>query len=241
MTVGIIVQARTGSSRLPAKVMMKADDKSLMIDYVINQLKYSKLHDDIVIATTNLQQDDVIFNHANNQNISCFRGDEKNVLERHYECAKKYAFSTIVRIPSDKPLIDPTIVDFIIEKFQSNSYDYISNFSVDMNDDNRFIPSYPSGTEVEIFSFAALENTWKNATSGYDKEHVTPYIYSHREKFNIFTIKSERNLSQFRWALDYENDLKLIRAIISKIQKRPILMNDILELFEEEPDLTKIN
>ena len=241
MTVGIIVQARTGSSRLPAKVMMKADDKSLMIDYVINQLKYSKLHDDIVIATTNLQQDDIIFNHANNQNISCFRGDEKNVLERHYECAKKYAFSTIVRIPSDKPLIDPTIVDFIIEKFQSNSYDYISNFSVDMNDDNRFIPSYPSGTEVEIFSFAALENTWKNATSEYDKEHVTPYIYSHREKFNIFTIKSERNLSQFRWALDYENDLKLIRAIISKIQKRPILMNDILELFEEEPDLTKIN
>ena len=241
MTVGIIVQARTGSSRLPAKVMMKADDKSLMIDYVINQLKYSKLHDDIVIATTNLQQDDVIFNHANNQNISCFRGDEKNVLERHYECAKKYAFSTIVRIPSDKPLIDPTIVDFIIEKFQSNSYDYISNFSVDMNDDNRFIPSYPSGTEVEIFSFAALENTWKNATSEYDKEHVTPYIYSHREKFNIFTVKSERNLSQFRWALDYENDLKLIRVIISKIQKRPILMNDILELFEEEPDLTKIN
>ena len=241
MTVGIIVQTRTGSTRLPGKVMMKADDKLLMIDYVINQLKHSKLYDEIVIATTNLKQDDVIFDYVTNRNILCFRGDEKNVLERHYECAKKYAFSTIVRIPSDKPLIDPTIVDFIIEKFQSNSYDYISNFSVDMNDDNRFIPSYPSGTEVEIFSFAALENTWKNATSGYDKEHVTPYIYSHLEKFNIFTIKSERNLSQFRWALDYENDLKLIRAIISKIQKRPILMNDILELFEEEPDLTKIN
>ena len=241
MTVGIIVQTRTGSTRLPGKVMMKADDKLLMIDYVINQLKHSKLYDEIVIATTNLKQDDVIFDYVTNRNILCFRGDEKNVLERHYECAKKYAFSTIVRIPSDKPLIDPTIVDFIIEKFQSNSYDYISNFSVDMNDDNRFIPSYPSGTEVEIFSFAALENTWKNATSGYDKEHVTPYIYSHLEKFNIFTIKSERNLSQFRWALDYENDLKLIRVIISKIQKRPILMNDILELFEEEPDLTKIN
>ena len=239
MTVGIIVQSRTGSSRLPAKVMMKADDKSLMIDYVINQLKHSKLHDDIVIATTNLQRDDVIFNHVSNQNISCFRGDEKNVLERHYQCAKKYAFSTIVRIPSDKPLIDPTIVDYVIEKFQSNSYDYISNFSVDVND--KFIPSYPSGTEVEIFSFAALETAWKNATSEDEKEHVTPYIYNHPEKFNIFTLKSEKNLSQFRWALDYENDLKLIRIIISKITKRPILMNDILELFEQEPDLTKIN
>ena len=241
MTVGIIVQARTGSSRLPAKVMMKADDESLMIDYVINQLKHSKLHDEIVVATTNLKQDDVIFDYVTNRNILCFRGDEKNVLERHYQCAKKYTFSTIVRIPSDKPLIDPTIVDSVIERFQSNSYDYISNFFIDANDNDKFIPSYPSGTEVEIFSFAALEVAWKNATSEDEKEHVTPYIYSHLEKFNIFTIKSEKNLSQFRWALDYENDLKLIRIIISKIQKRPILMNDILELFEQEPDLTKIN
>ena len=239
MTVGIIVQTRTGSTRLPGKVMMKADDKLLMVDYVINQLKYSKLHDEIVIATTDLKQDDVIFDYVTNRNIPCFRGDEKNVLERHYQCAKKYAFSTIVRIPSDKPLIDPTIVDSVIEKFQSNSYDYISNFSVDVND--KFIPSYPSGTEVEIFSFTALETAWKNATSEHDKEHVTPYIYTQPEKFKIFTLKSEKNLSQFRWALDYENDLKLIRSIISKITKRPILMNDILELFEQEPDLTKIN
>ena len=241
MTVGIIVQTRTGSSRLPAKVMMKADDKSLMIDYVINQLKHSKLHDKIVVATTDLKQDDVIFDHVTNRNVSCFRGDEKNVLERHYQCAKKYDFSTIVRIPSDKPLIDPTIVDSVIEKFQSNSYDYISNFSVDVNDNHKFIPSYPSGTEVEIFSFTALEDAWKNATSENDKEHVTAYIYSHPEKFNISILKSKKNLSQFRWALDYENDLKLIRIIISKIEKRPILMNDILELFEREPDLTKIN
>ena len=241
MTVGIIIQTRTGSTRLPAKVMMKADDKLLMIDYVINQLKHSKLHDEIVIATTDLKQDDIIFDHVTNRNIPCFRGDEKNVLERHYQCAKKYAFSTIVRIPSDKPLIDPTIVDSVIEKFQSNSYDYISNFSVDVNDNDRFIPSYPSGTEVEIFSFAALETAWKNATSEEEREHVTPYLYSHPEKFNTSTLKSKNNLSQFRWALDYENDLKLIRIIISKITKRPILMNDILELFEREPDLTKIN
>jgi spore coat polysaccharide biosynthesis protein SpsF len=241
MTVGIIVQTRTGSTRLPGKVMMKADDKLLMVDYVINQLKHSKLHDEIVIATTDLKQDDVIFDYVTNRNIPCFRGDEKNVLERHYQCAKKYAFSTIVRIPSDKPLIDPTIVDSVIEKFQSNSYDYISNFSVDVNDNDRFIPSYPSGTEVEIFSFTTLETAWKNATSEHDKEHVTPYIYTQPEKFKIFTLKSEKNLSQFRWALDYENDLKLIRSIISKITKRPILMNDILELFEQEPDLTKIN
>ena len=130
MTVGIIVQTRTGSTRLPAKVMMKADENSIMLDYVIDQLKHSKLSDKIVIATTDLEQDNVIHEHVTNRNILCFRGDEKNVLQRHYECAKKYSLSTIVRIPSDKPLIDPTIVDSMIQEFQSNSYDYISNFSV---------------------------------------------------------------------------------------------------------------
>ena len=242
MTVGIIVQSRTGSSRLPAKVMMKADDKSLMIDYVINQLNYSKLHDDIVIATTNLQRDDVIFNHVSNQNISCFRGDEKNVLERHYQCAKKYAFSTIVRIPSDKPLIDPTIVDSVIEKFSSNKFDYVANFGV-IKKNNEFVvnSTYPSGTEVEMFSFEALETAWKNATTSYEREHVTDYIYLHPEKFKIHTINLLKDFSDFRWALDYESDMKLIREIISRIKNRPILMNDIISLLENNPKLKEIN
>ena len=184
MTVGIIIQTRTGSSRLPSKVMMKADEDSIMLDYVINQLNHSKLHDKLVIATTVLEQDNVIFDHVTNRNIECFRGDEKNVLERHYQCAKKYSLSTIVRIPSDKPLIDPTIVDSMIQEFQSNSYDYISNFSVNTENNHEFVPSFPSGTEVEIFSFSALEDAWKNATTDYDKEHVTPYIYANPKKFN---------------------------------------------------------
>ena len=100
---------------------------------------------------------------------------------------KKYSLSTIVRIPSDKPLIDPTIVDSMIQEFQSNSYDYISNFSVNTENNHEFVPSFPSGTEVEIFSFSALEDAWKNATTDYDKEHVTPYIYANPKKFNILT------------------------------------------------------
>ena len=241
MTVGIIIQTRTGSTRLPAKVMMRADDEFLMIDYIINQLQHSKLSNKMVIATTDLDQDNVIYEHVTNRNIPCFRGDEKNVLQRHYECAKKYSFSTIVRIPSDKPLIDPTIVDNAIEKFQSSSYDYISNFSVNVDNEHEFLPSFPSGTEVEIFSFSALENAFKNANTAYQKEHVTPYIYENPKKFKIFTISSNKDLSKFRWALDYEKDLKLIRLIISKIKKRPILMSDILTLFESQPELTKIN
>ena len=200
MTVGIIVQTRTGSSRLPAKVMMKADDESLMIDYVINQLKHSKLHDQIVVATTNLKQDDVIFDYVTNRNILCFRGDEKNVLDRHYQCAKKYAFSTIVRIPGDKPLIDPTIVDSVIEKFSSNKFDFVANFGF-IKKNNEFIldSTYPSGTEVEMFSFEALQTAWKNATTSYEREHVTDYIYLHPEKFKIHTINLLKDFSDFRY------------------------------------------
>ena len=242
MTVGIIVQTRTGSSRLPAKVMMKADDESLMIDYVINQLKHSKLHDQIVVATTNLKQDDVIFDYVTNRNIPCFRGDEKNVLERHYQCAKKYAFSTIVRIPSDKPLIDPTIVDSVIEKFSSNKFDYVANFGVIKKNNELVVNStYPSGTEVEMFSFEALETTWKNAITSEEREHVTPYIYLHPEKFKIHTINLLKDFSDLRWALDYESDMKLIREIISKIKNRPILTNDIISLLENNPKLKEIN
>ena len=242
MTVGIIVQTRTGSSRLPAKVMMKADDEFLMIDYVINQLKHSKLHDEIVVATTNLKQDDVIFDYVTNRNILCFRGDEKNVLERHYQCAKKYAFSTIVRIPSDKPLIDPTIVDSVIEKFSSNKFDYVANFGVIKKNNELVVNStYPSGTEVEMFSFEALETTWKNAITSEEREHVTPYIYLHPEKFKIHTINLLKDFSDLRWALDYESDMKLIREIISKIKNRPILMNDIISLLENNPKLKEIN
>ena len=242
MTVGIIVQTRTGSTRLPGKVMMKADDKLLMVDYVINQLKYSKLHDEIVIATTNLKQDDVIFDYVTNRNIPCFRGDEKNVLERHYQCAKKYAFSTIVRIPSDKPLIDPTIVDSVIEKFSSNKFDYVANFGVIKKNNELVVNStYPSGTEVEMFSFEALETAWKNAITSEEREHVTPYIYLHPEKFKIHTINLLKDFSDLRWALDYESDMKLIREIISKIKNRPILMNDIISLLENNPKLKEIN
>ena len=242
MTVGIIVQTRTGSSRLPAKVMMKADDEFLMIDYVINQLKHSKLHDEIVVATTNLKQDDVIFDYVTNRNIPCFRGDEKNVLERHYQCAKKYAFSTIVRIPGDKPLIDPTIVDSVIEKFSSSKFDFVANCGFSKKNNELVLNStYPSGTEVEMFSFEALQTASKNATTSYEREHVTDYIYLHPEKFKIHTINLLKDFSDFRWALDYESDMKLIREIISRIKNRPILMNDIISLLENNPKLKEIN
>ena len=126
--IGCIVQTRMRSFRLFGKVMMMIDEKNSVLSYVLNQLSNCKLLDKIVVATTDLPEDNVIVDAAKKMGYDFFRGSVYDVLDRHYQCAKKFSFSTIVRIPSDKPLIDPEVVDNIIEKYHSASYDYVLNF-----------------------------------------------------------------------------------------------------------------
>ena len=242
MKIGIILQTRMGSSRLPGKVLMKADETNLMLDYSINQLKHCKNSDKIIVATSNLDRDDPIEEHCKTLNMDFFRGDEQDVLDRHYQCAKKYSLSHIVRIPSDKPLIDPQIVDSIIDFFKENDFDYVANFEITQKNNSLiFNSTYPSGTEVEIFSFNALEMAWKNAKTSDEREDVTPHLYLNPKIFKIKHIHQSKNLSHFRWSLDYENDMHLIREIIKRISNRPILTNDIIKLLDENPKLYNIN
>ena len=230
--IGCIIQARMGSSRLPGKVMEKIDQNNTVLSYVIRQLKHSKFLDDIIVATTSLKRDKVIVDFLESEGIKYFCGDEENVLDRYYQCAKKFSMSEIVRIPSDKPLIDPDIVDKCIQIFLSKKYDYVTTF---------LEPSFPYGTEVEIFSFDALEKTWKNAKLPSEHENVTPYIYNNKDKFQIYNVKNSTDLSHLRWVVDRAEDLELVRQLVSKINKEPILMQDILEVFKSEPKLVEIN
>jgi spore coat polysaccharide biosynthesis protein SpsF (cytidylyltransferase family) len=230
--IGCIIQARTGSSRLPGKAMKLLDGKYPILYYVVSQLQHSKLLDDIVIATTDLKEDDVIVKFAQENGFKYFRGSEKDVLDRHYQCAKKFAFSTIVRIPSDKPLIDPQILDKVVEVFTTSEYDYVSNF---------LHYTFPYGTEVEVFSFEALEKAWKLANLPSEREHVTPYIYNHRNEFKIFNVINSEDLSHLRWEVDREKDLELVKIIVERIKSRPIILKDIMNLYEQEPTLFNIN
>ena len=232
MTIGCIIQARMGSTRLPGKVLMDVTKEKPVLYYVINQLKHCKSIEKIIVATTTLQEDDKIVQFCMDNKVSYFRGDSKNVLERHYRCAEKFSLSKIIRMPSDKPLLDPEVVDKIVEVFNSNSYDYVTNF----------LPStFPGGTEVEVLSFDSLKKSWEHAALPSEKEHVTNYIYNNRNDFRIFNVVNSEDLSNFRWAVDRIEDLRLVREIISKIHKNPILIKDILELFKNEPNLVEIN
>tara|TARA_B100001123_G_C15329180_1_gene1030653 strand:+ start:2408 stop:3148 length:741 start_codon:yes stop_codon:yes gene_type:complete len=242
MTVGIIVQARMGSTRLPGKIMINADEKHIMLDYSINQLKNCQYADKIIIATSILERDNVIEEYCKKIGVDVFRGSEKNVLDRHYQCAKKFSLSKVLRIPSDKPLIDPQIVDSVIQNFVSDEFDYIANFQV--TEENGTLvhrTSYPSGTEVEMMSFKTLEKAWKEATTLDEKEHVTPYIYLNPQKFKVKILDLEKDLSEYRWSLDYQNDVIVIKEIIKNIEKRPVLMKDIIEFLKRNPNIAKIN
>lgn len=230
--IGCIIQARMGLSRLPGKVFMNLEGTKTVLAYTVEQLTYCKHVDKIVIATTKLKEDDKVVDFAKKSGIGCFRGNSTNVLDRYYNCAKKFHFSIIVRITADCPLIDPQIVDMAIEKFQKNSYDYVTNC---------LKRTYPYGTEVEVFSFWALEEAWKNAVLPSEKEHVTPYFRKHPERFRIYNIEYNEDISNYRWTVDRENDLLLVKKVVTKIKERPILMEHIISLVMREPTLLQIN
>ena len=226
-----IIQARLNSNRLNKKILLKIENKNLL-EHLFSQLSYSTHIDKKIIATTINKIDDEIENFAKLQNITFFRGNPLDVLDRYYRCAKFFNLETIVRISGDAPLIDPSIVDKTIEYYKKNNFDYVSNF---------FNRSYPIGTEIEIFSFKTLEKCWMNAKKSSEKEHVTPFIYNNPELFKIGHIEYKKNISHLHWTVDQIEDFKFVELIFKKIKKRPILMDDILELLENEPELLEIN
>jgi len=229
--IGCIIQARTNSKRLPKKILKNLDEEYNILEYVINQLKSSKKIDKIIIATTLSKQDEIIVNFAKKNNYEYFRGSENDVLDRFYQCAKKFNLDIIVRITSDCPLIDPNIVDQVIEKFTLTNNDYVTNI---------FPRTFPKGLDIEIFDFIVLTHMWKNATLPSEREHVTQFVFNNK-KFKIGNFENKQNLGNLRWTIDYEKDYEFLCKIIQKIEKRPILMNDVLKILNSEPDLKKIN
>ena len=229
--IGCIIQARMGSSRLPGKIMKKINGDTPMLKFQLDQLEFSKNIDQIIIATTTLEPDNLIVDFCKKNNLECFRGESKDVLDRYYRCAKKFKLSIIVRITSDNPLIDPTIVDHVISRFIDSDYDYMSTE----------VKKSPLGFAVEVFTFKSIKKAWEEAKLPSEHEHVTPYFYNNPDKFKIESVSQEKDLSHIRCTVDTEYDFKLIEKIISKIETRPIHLDHILDLFSKDTNLLEIN
>lgn len=231
MKVEAIIQSRVGSTRLPKKVLRKLNGTTLL-EFQIEQIHHSKLLDNIILATTEKTEDDIIVDMAQSLGVKSFRGNELDVLDRYYKCAKHFSINHIARINGDAPLIDPQIVDKVINLYKNGTFDYVNNF---------FKKSFPAGTETEVFSFNTLETTWKNAKKLSEREHVTPYIYNNATMFNIGYLENKENISHLHWTVDRQEDLEFVRQIIHDIKKRPIVISDILNILKEKPLLLEIN
>lgn len=205
MKIIAITQARTGSTRFPYKIMNKIGNETLLSIH-INRIKKAKKINSIIIATTNKKNDDVIKQQADKLNVNCFRGDEDDVLDRFYQAAKIHNPDYVVRLTSDCPLIDPILIDEIIEAAIISNVDYCSN---------TLIESYPDGQDIEVFTFSALKKAWKESVLKSEREHVTPFMKKNFKSINIHSNNMEFN--KVRMTVDEPNDLVVINKLVDKL------------------------
>ena len=235
MKILAIIQARMGSTRLPGKIMKEVNGKPLLL-YQLERVKKSKLIDKIVIATTTTKKDDLIINFCEQYNVDCYRGSEEDVLARYYEASQQFGGEVIVRLTSDCPIIDPSIIDKTIKYYIDNLpyYDYVSN---------TIERTYPRGMDVEVFSIKALRKAFLESKLKADREHVTAYMYSNAYKFNIGSVSNNLDLSKHRWTVDTIEDFKLIETILHNlnIENRMFKMEDVINLLDNNPDWFKLN
>jgi len=232
MMNGAIIQARMGSKRLPGKVMMKINNKPVL-HYVLNQVSHAKKLSKIIVATTTLKQDDVIFNYCKENSFDVYRGHPTDVLDRYYNCTKEYDLDTVVRITADCPFIDYKIIDKCISFFNNPKSDYFSNtISKNGKKWTETYNGFPIGFAVEVFSFDALAKAWKNGKKPTDREHVTEYIWQHPQLFKINSLQNNEDLSKIRLVIDYENDFKFVKSIIENSNLRLFTLPKILKLIK---------
>ncbi len=230
--ITVIIEARTGSSRLPNKVVAEIEGKP-MIFYVIDRIKQIKSVEQIILATTQEENDKILTEIAKQNSIGSFVGDSIDVLDRGYQCALQNNADPIIRITGDCPLIDPDIVEEMLEFYLKNNYDYVSN---------RINPKYPDGLDVEIYSFNTLQMAAQNAKWSSERELVTTYITKNPKNFKIFSYENQEDLSEYRWTVDEQKDLEFIRKIYSIMKpKTNFSMKEIVEILSKNSELLKIN
>jgi len=231
------IEARMGSSRLPGKVLMDIEGKPALTR-LLERLQRCQRVDEIVLATTDNDTDDVLADWAGNNNVCCYRGSEKDVLNR-VVCAHRETKSDIViEVTGDCPLLDPEVIDMGVDTFFSNNCDVVNNL-VKL--------SFPQGIDLQIFSLSLLEDVEKKIDDPAVREHVSLYFYENPEKYNLLTLIAPQRWygPKLRFQLDYQEDLEFIRTVyksmIEKYNDANFGLEEIMNLLKSHPDLSKIN
>lgn len=235
LRAAIIVQARMGASRLPGKPLMEVLGKPLLF-YLIERLKRCQKVHEIVIAIPDKPQDAILKEYCESLGVKVVLGDEDNVLARYGLAAKSVDCDLIVRVTADCPLMDPAVIDAMIEEFllKKDKLDYLSN---------TLVRTFPRGLDVEIFTKKALEMALKEAKTPVEKEHVTPYFYQHPESFRLENFLYDQDESNHRWTVDTKEDFELIKRMLEALYpKNPYFnLRDMLDLIKMHPEWEDLN
>jgi spore coat polysaccharide biosynthesis protein SpsF len=196
-SVGVIIQARMGSSRLPGKVLRPIGEVPLL-GHILGRLEGMRHRATVVVATSIHSVDDAVAAYCAGRDTPCFRGSELDVLERYYECAKQHAFAQIVRLTGDNPFTDIEELDRLIEMHLRDGNDY-----------SHSIGELPIGVGAEILSFAALERSHLHGHEAHYREHVNEYILEHPKLFKsgrLDGVPPEKRGADLRLTVDTEDD-----------------------------------
>jgi spore coat polysaccharide biosynthesis protein SpsF len=229
-----IVQSRMGSTRLPGKAIADVAGEPLLVRVVERARRATRLAE-VVVATSDAPGDEPIRALCAERGIRCFAGSEADVLDRFHGAATTYDADPVVRLTGDCPLLDPALVDAVVDLYSFGGYDHVgvaAGAGASRLDDGR----YPSGVDAECLSWAALDRAWREATAASDREHVTPYIWRVPDRFRVAALRGDRDLGRFHWSVDTAHDLAFVRAVYAALGTT-FGLDDVLALLEREPAL----
>ena len=215
MSTGIVIFARLSSKRLKNKVIKKIGGKTLL-EWIVHRLKLINLNYDIILATSINNSDDKLIELAKKIKIKFFRGSLNDVLNRACSCCKEYNLKNIVRICGDSPLIDPYLVEKLIE-YKIDDLDVVTNV---------FPRTFPKGMSCEVISSEALYKADIMAKTKFSREHITNFFYQNSNQFKILNIKNDDNLdNKFNLAIDLIDDFMYLEKKYKDIGKKLFDMN----------------
>jgi spore coat polysaccharide biosynthesis protein SpsF len=227
-----IIQARMSSTRLPGKVLLDLAGEP-MLARVVERTRRARTIDRVIVATTVEPEDEPIVELCRSRGWLVSRGSRDDVLDRYYQAAVADGADPIVRITSDCPLIDAEIIDRVVSRLDG-TVDYASNINPRR--------TFPRGLDVEVFTFAALSAAWGEDREATGREHVTPFLYRHPERFRIALVESDRPAAAGqRWSVDTSEDYELMRRIYAHLQHEDFGWLEVLELLDQHPDWCEIN
>ncbi len=239
MKLLIIVQARMGSSRLPNKILMPLAGKPLL-QRQVERIQAATAPFELIVATTTDRSDEPVRDLCKHINVKCFSGHPTDLLDRHFQAAVQEKADAVVKIPSDCPLIDPDIIDRVLNMFLlvHQHIDFVSNLHP---------PTYPDGNDVEVMPMNILETAWREAKKDFEREHTTPFIWEQPERFRLMNVAWETGWNysmSHRFTIDYQEDYEFIKAVYDELwtPTKPLFtLNDILKLLQTKPEIYALN